>query len=124
MQKHVSSALLTALGVQAESLDHLMEISKSHLKVISEEMGKSQQTVEWLGKWFLCVCEYLERKFDSSQESLAKIRNAAVFPLSNGNIVNLKEVAVFFTPASKKTTSSASESLFIFRPCPHVAGSF
>lgn len=39
MQKNVSPALLKALGVHSESLDHLLEICKSHLKIISEQKG-------------------------------------------------------------------------------------
>ena len=99
MQNNINPALLAALGVHCESLDYLLEISKSHLKVISQEPGKLQQTLEWIGKWLLCVSEHLERSFDASQESLKKIRSATVFPVAT-TLVNLNDIAVFF-PFSK-----------------------
>ena len=43
MQKNVNPALLKALGVHAESLDVLLEICMSHLKIITEEKGELEQ---------------------------------------------------------------------------------
>ena len=40
MQQNVNLVLLKALGVHAESLDMLLEICKSHMKIISNQKGK------------------------------------------------------------------------------------
>ena len=40
MQQNVNPALLKALGVHAESLDILLDIAVSHIKIISEQKGR------------------------------------------------------------------------------------
>eukprot|EP00794_Sanderia_malayensis_P009471 gene9471-10459_t len=105
LQENVNSALLTTLGVHSEKLDHLLEICKSHLKAMTQQHGVTSKLVQWIGKWFLSVSDYLERHYDVSQESKQKIRNASVFPLTNGEIVNMLDFALFF-PTTKKASRS------------------
>ena len=40
MQQNVNPALLKALGVHTESLDILLDIALSHIKIISEQTGR------------------------------------------------------------------------------------
>ena len=80
-------------------------------------VGKADETVRWIGNWLLCVSQFLEREYDSSSASLQKIRKSVLFPLSNGEIVNLMEKAVFFPFQNRRKSSKASEGkVIIFYP--------
>ena len=67
------------------------------------------ETVHWIGNWLLCVSQFLEREYDSSNESLKKIRSSVVFPLSNGKIVSLLGDVVFF-PFQKHSKMKSKSS--------------
>ena len=69
--------------------------------------------MQWIGKWLFCVSQFLERAFDTSKESLQRIGSLAVFPLSNGELVNLEGDAVFF-PFQRRKLNSKEGILIIF----------
>ena len=100
VQQKISSYTLKILGVSNLSLDQLVEISKALIRQFNEQDVISSKNVKqmhaWIGQWMHLVYKTLQQTCDCSQQTLDMLKALNIFALSDGTLVSLDNVVVFF----------------------------
>lgn len=97
--KRVHHNVLLSLGVNEVSIDHLLDIMKSFLLNLHKNKPATIEAIKnmnaWIGRWLCLLFNTLQESYDCTEESLDKVKDLQVFPLSDGTYVSLKDTVVF-----------------------------
>lgn len=97
--KRVHHNVLLSLGVNEVSIDNLLDIMKSFLLNLHKNKPATIEAIKnmnaWIGRWLCLLFNTLQESYDCTEESLDKVKDLQVFPLSDGTYVSLKDTVVF-----------------------------
>ena len=97
--KKVDRSVLLSLGVNEVSIDQLLDITKSFLQNLHKNKSATIEAIKnmnaWVGRWLCLLFNTLQEAYDCTDESLDKVKNLQMFPLSDGTYVSLKDTVVF-----------------------------
>ena len=109
----INPAMRTKLGVRTLSANHVIDIGRAVLA------DSPQYDVKWIAKWLHCLYCCLKNEHNSSKETLNDIASIKMIPLSDGNLVNLKDNAVFFPLATEQSSKTKKKSKRKYRLSIH-----
>ena len=99
VSKRVGHAVLKSLGVNEVTIDHLIDIAKSFLSDLHKTRIHSNEALKKLnasiGHWLCLLFNTLQDACDCTEESLNKVKELQMFPLSDGTCVSLINTVVF-----------------------------
>ena len=97
--KRVHRNVLLSLGVNEVSIDQLLDITKPFLLNLHKNKPAAIEAIKnmnaWIGRWLCLLFNTLQESYDCTEESLDKVKDLQVFPLSDGTYVSLKDTVVF-----------------------------
>ena len=99
VSRRVGHVVLKSLGVNEVTIDNLIDIAKSFLldlhktKIHSTEALKKMNAS--IGHWLCLLFNTLQDACDCTEESLNKVKELQMFPLSDGTYVSLINTVVF-----------------------------
>lgn len=104
LKPYLHGPLREVLGIETISSRHLIDIAKAIAGEVSVTMGRQnsnspgeffEEFAKWVAKWLCCIYRCLERERDCSEETLQKIAQIEIFPLSTGQCTAIFNRPVF-----------------------------
>ena len=91
--------MLKSLGVNEVTIDKLIDIAKSFLLDLHKNKPQSTEAMRkintYIGRWLCLLFNTLQEACDCTEESLNKVKELQMFPLSDGTYVSVIGTVVF-----------------------------